>query len=71
MLYLLDGRRTSPPSDAGTPQMLRYLRESLGYRTDLPYLGLEDLTQGFAPSGTYPKERRRAMELCYRAHDCR
>lgn len=54
VLYLLDGRRTSPPSDAGTPQMLHYLRQTLGYRTDLPYLGLEDLTQGFAPSGTYP-----------------
>src|SRR6185437_786578 len=51
---LLDGRRTTPPSDEGTPQMLHYLREALGYRTDLPYLGLEDLTQGFAPSGTYP-----------------
>ena len=55
VLYLLDGRRTSPPSDAGTPQMLHYLRETLGYRTDLPYLDLEDLTQGFAPSGTYPQ----------------
>jgi carboxypeptidase C (cathepsin A) len=54
VLYLLDGRRTSPPSDAGTPEMLHYLRETLGYRTDLPYLDLEDLTQGFAPSGTYP-----------------
>ena len=56
VLYLLDGRLTSPPSDAGTPEMLRYLREDLGYRTDLPYLGLEDLTQGFAPSGTYPTD---------------
>lgn len=55
VLYLLDGRRTSPPSDAGTPQILHYLRDILGYRTDLPYLGLEDLTQGFAPSGTYPE----------------
>ena len=55
VLYLLDGRRTGPPSDAGTPQMLQYLRQTLGYRTDLPYLDLEDLTQGFAPSGTYPK----------------
>ena len=35
--------------------MLHYLRETLGYRTDLPYLDLEDLTQGFAPSGTYPR----------------
>jgi hypothetical protein len=55
VLYLLDGRRTSPPGDEGTPAMLHYLRETLGYRTDLPYLGLEGLTQGFAPSGTYPK----------------
>lgn len=54
VLYLLDGRRTTSPSDAGTPQMLRYLRDDLGYRSDLPYLGLEDLTQGFAPSGTHP-----------------
>jgi carboxypeptidase C (cathepsin A) len=53
-LYLLDGRRTSAPSDAGTPVMLHYLRDSLGYRTDLPYLGLEALTQGFAPTGAYP-----------------
>ena len=54
VLYLLDGRRTTPPSDAGTPAMLHYLRTTLGYRTDLPYVDLEDLTQGFAPSGTYP-----------------
>lgn len=56
VLYLLDGRRTTPPSDAGTPQMLHYLREELGYRTDLPYLGLEHFNQGFAPSGTHPEE---------------
>jgi hypothetical protein len=56
VLYLLDGRRTSPPSDAGTPEMLHYLRETLGYRTDLPYIDLEDLTQGFAPSGSYPQD---------------
>ncbi|MGH8199841.1 MAG: S10 family serine carboxypeptidase-like protein [Steroidobacteraceae bacterium] len=54
VLYLLDGRRTTAPSDAGTPAMLHYLRTTLGYRTDLPYVDLEDLTQGFAPSGTYP-----------------
>jgi carboxypeptidase C (cathepsin A) len=54
VLYLLDGRRTSPPGEEGTPAMLHYLRQTLGYRTDLPYVGLEDLNQGFAPSGTYP-----------------
>ena len=55
VLYLLDGRRTGPPSSAGYPAIVDYLREGLGYRTDLPYLGLEKLTQGFAPSGVYPQ----------------
>jgi carboxypeptidase C (cathepsin A) len=55
VLYLLDGRRTSPPRDAATPVMLHYLRDGLGYRTDLPYLGLEELTQGFIPTGASPK----------------
>ena len=35
--------------------ILRYLRRDLGYRTDLPYVGLEDLEQGYAPSGEYPQ----------------
>jgi carboxypeptidase C (cathepsin A) len=55
VLYLLDGRRTSPPSGTGDAAVLEYLREDLGYRSDLPYLGLEKLTQGFAPSGVYPQ----------------
>jgi predicted esterase len=38
-----------------TAAILHYLRHDLGYRTDLPYVGLEPLTQGFAPSGTYPE----------------
>jgi hypothetical protein len=32
-----------------------YLRNDLGYRTDLPYLDLEPLEQGYAPGGTYPQ----------------
>lgn len=35
--------------------ILHYLRHDLGYRTDLPYVGIEPLTDGFAPSGTYPE----------------
>ena len=35
--------------------ILRYLRRDLGYRTDLPYVGLEPVEQGYAPSGEYPK----------------
>jgi hypothetical protein len=35
--------------------ILRYLRRDLGYRTGLPYVGLESLEQGYAPSGKYPQ----------------
>ena len=35
--------------------ILRYLRQDLGYRTDLPYVGLESLEQGYAPSAKYPE----------------
>jgi carboxypeptidase C (cathepsin A) len=35
--------------------ILHYLRRDLGYRTDLPYVALEDLEQGYSPSGEYPK----------------
>ena len=35
--------------------ILHYLRHDLSYRTDLPYVGVEALTQGFAPSGKYPE----------------
>jgi carboxypeptidase C (cathepsin A) len=33
----------------------RYLRDELGYRTDLPYVDLESVEQGYAPGGTYPE----------------
>jgi len=39
------------------PAALRYLRRQLGYRTDLPYVGVdggETIEQGFAPTGKYP-----------------
>lgn len=35
--------------------LLHYFRDELGYRTDLPYIGLEPLSQGFAPTDTYPE----------------
>lgn len=42
---------------AAKAAILRYLRDDLGYRVDLPYLdqGLGSLEEGFAPSGTYPQ----------------
>lgn len=62
ILQTFDMRRTiqaeSSPSvmrPKGKSAILRYLRRDLGYRTDLPYVGLEDLKLGYAPSGKYPK----------------
>lgn len=54
-LDVFDMRLTAEPADAAAPAILDYLRRDLGYRTDLPYVGLESLEQGYAPSGTYPK----------------
>lgn len=53
--YLLDMRRTTAPETTAVKAILRYFRHDLGYQTDSPYLGLENVTQGFAPSGTYPQ----------------
>src|SRR2546422_34645 len=52
-----DFRRSAPQINAWTPVAIRYLRRELGYRTDLPYIGVdggETVEQGFAPSGKYP-----------------
>ena len=52
-----DFRRSTPVMQPWIPAALRYLRRDLGYRTDLPYVGMdggETLEQGFAPSGKYP-----------------
>jgi carboxypeptidase C (cathepsin A) len=51
--YIFDMRRTSPPEDRDSAAILQYLRHELGYRTSLPYIGLEAMEQGFAPTGTY------------------
>src|SRR3546814_18458180 len=40
----------SPPLDAGVAS----IRDDLGYNSDLPYLGVEPIETGFAPTGTYP-----------------
>jgi len=53
--YIFDMRRTSPPENREAPAILQYFRHELGYRTSLPYIGLEDMDQGFAPMGTYPE----------------
>ena len=54
--YIFDLRLGSPERGRNSASaILHYLRHELGYRTDLPYIGLEVLTQGYAPSGTYPE----------------
>lgn len=35
-------------------RILSYLRDDLGYRTDLPYLDIEPIQSGYASSGKYP-----------------
>jgi carboxypeptidase C (cathepsin A) len=53
--YVFDLRRTSPPGKEDAPAILNYFRHELGYHTSLPYIGLEDMEQAFAPAGTYPE----------------
>src|SRR3546814_3649655 len=54
MPYYLDYRFLAPyhhpPLDAGVAS----IRDDLGYNSDLPYLGVEPIETGFAPTGTYP-----------------
>lgn len=52
--YIFDMRRTAPPGQENDAVVLHYLRHEMGYRTALPYLGIEELTQGYAPDGNYP-----------------
>jgi len=35
--------------------IVSYLRNELGYRSDLPYLGIEPTESGYAPDGVYPE----------------
>jgi len=61
LLQVFDMRRTIRIGEQGAAEdskarsaILRYLRRDLGYRTSLPYVGLEGWEQGYAPSGKYP-----------------
>ncbi len=53
--YVFDLRLTSPPANADAPAILDYFRHDLHYRTSLPYIGLEEMEQGFAPGRIYPE----------------
>ena len=53
--YIFDMRRMSAPGNGDAFAILKYFRHDLGYHTSLPYIGVENIGQGFAPSGNYPE----------------
>jgi carboxypeptidase C (cathepsin A) len=48
------GKSSHSEKSRAKAAILRYLRQDLGFSTSLPYVGLEDWEQGYAPSGKYP-----------------
>ncbi|WP_337187080.1 peptidase S10 [Phenylobacterium sp.] len=55
MLNVFDMRIADEPRASARGAILAYLRGDLGYRTDLPYVGLEALADGYFPDGTAPQ----------------
>jgi hypothetical protein len=53
-LYYSDYRAEEPYVAPPLQRGVRYLRHELGYATDLPYFGVEPISDGFAPDGVYP-----------------
>ncbi len=50
-LNIFDMRISDAPPEPARDAILTYLRGDLGYRTDLPYVGLEPLEDGFLADG--------------------
>lgn len=53
-LNIFDMRLTESPRDAFNLAIDRYLRRTLNYRTDLAYLGLDEVQVGYAPNDRFP-----------------
>lgn len=53
--FYLDYRKLEPYHFPSLEPAVRYIRHDLGYSSDLPYLGVEPVQDGFAPSGKYPQ----------------
>jgi carboxypeptidase C (cathepsin A) len=53
-LNVFDMRITDEPRVSAREAILAYLRSDLGYRTELPYVGLEPLTDGYLADGKAP-----------------
>ncbi|HLT92581.1 MAG TPA: hypothetical protein VKZ85_16730 [Woeseiaceae bacterium] len=54
-LGVFDMRLTEEAEPRSRDAILRYLRHELGFRTALPYIGIEEWTDGYAPGGEYPR----------------
>ncbi len=57
MRRLRDRQSGEPDDGAAVRRQLitAYLRGDLGYRSDLPYVGVESMEEGYAPGGIYPQ----------------
>lgn len=53
-LNIFDMRLTESPRDAFNLAVDRYLRRTLNYRTDLAYVGLDEVQVGYAPHDRFP-----------------
>jgi carboxypeptidase C (cathepsin A) len=54
-LNIFDMRVSDEPRESSRGAILSYFRNDLGYRTDLPYVGLESLEDGYLPGGKAPQ----------------
>jgi carboxypeptidase C (cathepsin A) len=54
LAYYSDYRFGTPYTPPSLKAGVRHIRHDLGYVSDLPYLGVEPVEDGFAPDGTYP-----------------
>ena len=54
-LNIFDMRISDEPRASSRGAILAYFRDELGYRTDLPYVGLESLEDGYLPGGKAPQ----------------
>ena len=53
-LNIFDMRLTESPRDTFNPAIERYLRRTLNYRTDLAYVGLDEVQVGYARHDRFP-----------------
>jgi carboxypeptidase C (cathepsin A) len=52
-LNIFDMRLTQSPKEDFDKAVPTYIRHDLGYHTDLPYVGIERIEEGYAPTGKF------------------